>query len=102
MPLLYSKTVTYHRAPLLPIILHYTDLDVPQGIRIVPVMSSGADETTETLCRHLALYTGGQFVFLTDDSGVGGSHREPVTTVDYEVKPLIQILNDVITEYTTF
>lgn len=73
-----------------------------QGIRIVPVVSSGADEITEELCRHLALFTGGQYVFLTDDSGVGGSHREPITTVPYEVKPLIEILNDVLTEYTTF
>lgn len=70
-----------------------------RGIRLVPVMASGADETTETLCRELALFTGGRFVFLTDHSGLGNAHREPITTVSYEVKPLITILEEVIYEY---
>ena len=71
-----------------------------KGIRLIPVMASGADEKTEILCRQLALFTGGQFVFITDHSGIGNAHREPITTVAYEVKPLITILKEVIYAYT--
>ncbi len=70
------------------------------GIRIVPVMASGADEVCELMCRQMALITGGQFVFLTDDSGIGSSHREPVTDVKYDVLPLITVLKEIINEYT--
>ena len=69
------------------------------GVRIVPVMSSGADGETERMCRELALLTSGQFVFLTDDSGIGNPHREPDTTIQYEVKPLITVLREVIESY---
>lgn len=71
-----------------------------RGIRLVPVMASGADEAAEILCRQLALFTGGRFVFITDHSGIGSTHREPITTVAYEVKPLITILKEVIYAYT--
>ena len=70
------------------------------GIRIVPVMASGANEVCEVMCRQMALITGGQFVFLTDHSGIGSSHREPVTDVKYEIKPLITVLKEIINEYT--
>lgn len=69
------------------------------GIRIVPVLSSGAGEVCEIMCRELALFTGGQFVFLTDHSGIGGTHHKPTTTVQYEVKPLITVLKETIEEY---
>jgi Mg-chelatase subunit ChlD len=69
------------------------------GIRIVPVLSSGAGEVCEIMCRELALFTGGQFVFLTDHSGIGGTHHKPTTSVQYEVKPLITVLKETIEEY---
>jgi len=46
------------------------------GIRIVPVAGSGIDKETEFLMRHAAVLTGGTYVYLTDDSGVGGKHLE--------------------------
>lgn len=48
-----------------------------QGIRICPVLASGADGLTEYLTRSAAVLTGGTFVFITDDSGIGGSHYDP-------------------------
>lgn len=57
------------------------------GIRIVPVMCSGADQETEYTLRSFAVLTGGTFVFLTDDSGVGNPHQE-VTVPDYSVEKL--------------
>ena len=55
-----------------------------RGIRILPVVSSGADTETEFLMRTAAAVTGGAYVFLTDDSGIGYSHLEP-TIGDYDV-----------------
>lgn len=48
-----------------------------QGIRFCPVICSGADLLTEYLMRQAALSTGGTFVFVTDDSGIGNSHHDP-------------------------
>ncbi len=48
-----------------------------QGIHIYPVASSGVDDLLERTMRSAALVTGGRYLFLTDDSGVGNSHQEP-------------------------
>lgn len=48
-----------------------------QGIRICPILCSGAAEVTEYTMRQAAIYTGGTFIFVTDDSGIGGSHYDP-------------------------
>lgn len=69
-----------------------------KGVRVIPVVSSGADETTEYLCRTFALLTGGTYVFLTDDSGVGGEHLEP-TVGAYTVEPLNDCLVRIIQRY---
>jgi hypothetical protein len=47
------------------------------GVHVYPVAASGADELTEVAMRSAAQLTGGRFLFLTDDSGVGGDHLEP-------------------------
>ena len=48
-----------------------------KGIRICPILCSGAAELTEYTMRQAAIYTGGTFIFVTDDSGIGGSHHDP-------------------------
>ena len=48
-----------------------------QGIRICPIICSGAAEVTEYTMREVAIYTGGTFIYVTDDSGIGGSHYDP-------------------------
>ena len=56
-----------------------------KGIRINPIIASGADELVEYLVRQTAVYTGGTFIFITDDSGIGNDHYEPnlpATTVE--------------------
>lgn len=67
------------------------------GVRIVPIVCSGVDKSTEYLMRSLALATNGSYVFLTDDSGVGGKHIKP-TTDDYKVELLNDLLQRVIAE----
>jgi hypothetical protein len=52
-----------------------------KGVRIVPVVCSGADKSTEFIMRSIALATNGTYVFLTDDSGAGLPHIKPTTDV---------------------
>jgi len=52
-----------------------------KGVRIVPVVCSGADKSTEFIMRSIALATNGDYVFLTDESGVGLPHIKPTTDV---------------------
>jgi hypothetical protein len=69
-----------------------------KGVRIVPVVSSGIDKETEFLMRYMAIATGGTYLFLTDDSGIGNSHLQ-ATVGKYEVEYLNALLVRVIDEY---
>ncbi len=44
---------------------------------IYPVAASGVAEACELVMRTAALLTGAEYLFLTDDSGVGNPHAEP-------------------------
>lgn len=68
------------------------------GIKIVPVASSGVDTETEVILRSLAVMTGGTYIFLTDDSGIGESHLDP-TVGEYTVEPLNECMIRVICEF---
>jgi hypothetical protein len=48
-----------------------------KGVAIYPLACSGYDPACELVMRSCAMLTGGQFLFLTDDSGVGEAHGEP-------------------------
>ncbi|MGN7456425.1 vWA domain-containing protein [Paenibacillus pasadenensis] len=69
-----------------------------QGIRIVPVAASGTDLETELLLRTLAVSTGGSYVFLTDDSGIGNGHKQP-EGVEPQIMPLNDLLVDLISRH---
>jgi hypothetical protein len=47
------------------------------GVAIYPIACSGYNDEAEFILRGCGLLTGGQFLFLTDDSGVGAAHAEP-------------------------
>lgn len=47
------------------------------GIKLYPVAASGTDDRAELLMRSAAFLTLSRYVFITDDSGIGGSHAEP-------------------------
>ena len=68
-----------------------------RGVRIIPVVGSGTDVSTEFLMRSFAIVTGGTYVFITDHSGIGESHLEP-TIGSYEVEMLNNLLVRLITE----
>jgi hypothetical protein len=46
-------------------------------VAIYPVASSGVAGEAEFVMRSAAMLTGGEYIFLTDDSGVGNPHAEP-------------------------
>lgn len=59
------------------------------GIRIVSVASSGVDKATEFLMRQHGILTGGTYIFLTNDSGIGNEKIIP-TVGEY----VTEYLND--------
>ncbi|NUQ20856.1 MAG: VWA domain-containing protein [Gemmatimonadaceae bacterium] len=67
-------------------------------IAIYPVAASGVDQPTEYLFRAMAAMTGGKYIFLTDDSGVGESHEKPDIT-GYEVEKLNELMVREIRKY---
>ena len=71
-----------------------------QGIRIVPVVCSGIEESAELLMRCIALVTNGTSFFLTDDSGIGDTHLKP-TTDSLKVEHLNDMLVRTIVEFCT-
>ena len=58
-------------------LVNATKTAAEKGIRICPIICSGAADVTEYTMRQAAIYTGGTFIFVTDDSGIGGSHHDP-------------------------
>jgi hypothetical protein len=68
-----------------------------QDIHVYPVASSGIDEFTELGMRSAAQLTGGRYLFLTDDSGIGGAHLEPsipcyfVTLLKHAILRMVEI-----------
>lgn len=69
-----------------------------KGIRIIPVASSGIDKTTEYILRSMALLTGGTYTFLTDTSGIGGTHLPPSAS-DYTEEKLNDLMVRILNEY---
>lgn len=69
-----------------------------KGIKIIPVAASGADKDTEFMLRFFDLATGGTYVFLTDDSGIGNSHIK-ASVGDHKVESLADIMIRLIKKY---
>ncbi|MBI2807759.1 MAG: VWA domain-containing protein [Planctomycetes bacterium] len=62
-----------------------------KGIAVYPIACSGYDPACELVMRSCAMLTGSQFLFLTDDSGVGGAHAEPSIPY-YQVERLEKLM----------
>jgi len=57
--------------------LNVVDQAREKGIHIFPLGASGVADIAEYMMRAEASLTGGRYMFLTDDSGIGNSHAEP-------------------------
>ena len=68
-----------------------------KGIKIITVASSGINLKTEYFFRSQSLLTSGQYVYLTNDSGIGGDHLEATTedklVVEYLNECLVRLIN---------
>jgi hypothetical protein len=68
-----------------------------RGVHVYPVSASGTDERLEFSMRLAAMLTGGRYLFLTNDSGIGGDHKEPtvpcylVTTLQKAMHRMIEM-----------
>lgn len=54
-----------------------------EDIHLYPVAASGTDDLLEDTMRSAAQITGGRYLFLTNDSGVGLDHKEPTIPCYY-------------------
>lgn len=68
-----------------------------KGIKIFSVGCSGIHKKTEYFFRCQSIITGGQYIFLTDNSGIGGSHEiantEHSVAVEYLNSCIIRLIN---------
>lgn len=68
-----------------------------KGVHLYPIASSDTDDDAEYQMRSGAQFTGGRYVFLTNDSGIGNSHAEPhipcynVTRLDSAIVRMIAV-----------
>ncbi|MBO4585198.1 MAG: hypothetical protein J5675_01200 [Bacteroidales bacterium] len=69
------------------------------GIKIIPIAASGADKDTEFMLRFFAVATGGTYVFITNDSGIGGDHIA-ASVGEYQVELLNELIIRLIKKYT--
>lgn len=69
-----------------------------RGIKLIPVAASGVDKDTEFMLRFFDLATGGTYVFLTDDSGIGNSHIK-ASVGNYKVEQLADLMVRLINKY---
>ena len=70
-----------------------------RGIKIIPISASGISRETEFLLKYMSISTNGTYVFITDDSGIGNPHLDPLVD-DFEVEKLNDLLTRLITHYT--
>ena len=69
------------------------------GIKLIPIAASGVDKNTEAMLRLFSICTNSTYVFITNDSGVGGDHIE-ATVGDYEVEKLNELIIRLINYYS--
>jgi len=69
------------------------------GIKIIPITASGINRQTEFLMKFMAIATNGTYVFITDHSGIGNPHLDPVVQ-DYEVEKLNDLMVRLLYNYT--
>ncbi|MBO7498164.1 MAG: VWA domain-containing protein [Bacteroidaceae bacterium] len=89
----------HHEDKVIQSLQKSVQLCAQMGIRLIPVAASGVDKNTEFMLRFFAIATGGTYVFLTDDSGVGNPHIK-ASVGPYEVEQLNSLIIRLIEQYT--
>ena len=71
------------------------------GIKIIPIAASGIDKNCEFLFKYMATATYGDYVYITDHSGIGNGHLKP-TGVKENKQYLNDLMVDLISKYSQF
>lgn len=71
------------------------------GIKIVPIAASGIDKNSEFLFKYMSTATYGDYVYITDHSGIGNSHLKP-TGVKENKQYLNDLMVELISKYSTY
>lgn len=72
-----------------------------RGVRVITLASSGITKKTEYFFRCQSMMTNGYYTYLTDHSGIGGSHLEATTDEPLEVEYVNSMLIRLINGYYT-
>ena len=88
----------HHQDDIIESLQKSITLYAKNGIKLIPVAASGVDKDTESMLRFFEIITGGTYVFLTDDSGIGNSHIE-ASVGDHEVEKLADLMIRLIKKY---
>lgn len=71
------------------------------GIKIIPIAASGIDKNSEFLFKYMSTATYGDYVYITDHSGIGNSHLKP-TGVKENKQYLNDLMVELISKYSTY
>ncbi len=88
----------HHQDDIIESLQNSIRLYAKNGIKLIPVAASGVDKDTESMLRFFDIVTGGTYVFLTDDSGIGYSHIE-ASVGDSDVEKLADLMLRLIKKY---
>lgn len=88
----------HHEDKIIKSLQNSIKLFAKNGIKLIPVAASGVDKPAEFMLRFFDLATGGTYVFLTDDSGIGYHHME-ASVGDFEVEILADLMARLIKKY---
>ncbi len=88
----------HHNSNIIESLQRSIRLYAMEGIKLIPVAASGIDKDTEFMLRFFDLATGGTYVFLTDDSGIGNSHIK-ASVGDHKVESLTDLMVRLIKKY---
>ena len=88
----------HHNTDIIESLQESIMLYAKHGIKLIPVAASGVDKDTEFMLRFFDIATGGTYVFLTDDSGIGNSHIK-ASVGNYNVESLTDIMIRLIKKY---
>jgi hypothetical protein len=89
----------HHTDPIVTDLNQIIQQTAEKGIKMIPVSASGVNKDTEFLFRFFAAATNGTYVFITNDSGIGGDHIA-ATVGNYEVELLNALMVRLINKYT--
>ena len=89
----------HHNDSILTLVNNQIKEAAELGIKIIPITASGINRQTEFLMKFMAITTNGTYVFITDHSGIGNPHLDPVVQ-DFEVEKLNNLMVRLLYNYT--